>query len=199
MNAQAILDKILQDAKESASATLRDADDRAKEMEAAADKRIAAARAKTEAQARQDAEAATARMQRMAELDERKLLLADKRRMMDRAFELALAKMKAMPAKQARAFLLDALTELAEGGETLIVGADNDGWMDDRFLQDANAALAAKGKTAALTLGSEKRKGVSGLILAKHDTEINCTYEAFLTSERLEMEAQVAQTLFPGE
>lgn len=51
-----------------------------------ADKRIAAARAKTEAQARQDAEAATARMQRMAELDERKLLLADKRRMMDRAF-----------------------------------------------------------------------------------------------------------------
>ena len=74
MNAQAILDKILQDAKESASATLRDADDRAKEMEAAADKRIAAARAKTEAQARQDAEAATARMQRMAELDERKLL-----------------------------------------------------------------------------------------------------------------------------
>ena len=199
MNAQAILDKILQDAKESASATLRDADDRAKEMEAAADKRIAAARAKTEAQARQDAEAATARMQRMAELDERKLLLADKRRMMDRAFELALAKMKAMPAKQARAFLLDALTELAEGGETLIVGADNDGWMDDRFLQDANAALAAKDKTAALTLGSEKRKGVSGLILAKHDTEINCTYEAFLTSERLEMEAQVAQTLFPGD
>ena len=78
MNAQASLDKILQDAKESASATLRDADDRAKEMEAAADKRIAAARAKTEAQARQDAEAATARMQRMAELDERKLLLADK-------------------------------------------------------------------------------------------------------------------------
>lgn len=199
MNAQAILDKILQDAKESASATLRDADDRAKEMEAAADKRIAAARAKTEAQARQDAEAATARMQRMAELDERKLLLADKRRMMDRAFELALAKMKAMPAKQARAFLLDALTELAEGGEALIVGADNDGWMDDQFLQDANAALAAKGKTAALTLGSEKRKGVSGLILAKHDTEINCTYEAFLTSERLEMEAQVAQTLFPGD
>ena len=199
MNAQAILDKILQDAKESASATLRDADDRAKEMEAAADKRIAAARAKTEAQARQDAEAATARMQRMAELDERKLLLADKRRMMDRAFELALAKMKAMPAKQARAFLLDALTELAEGGETLIVGADNDGWMDDQLLQDANAALAAKGKTAALTLGSEKRKGVSGLILAKHDTEINCTYEAFLTSERLEMEAQVAQTLFPGD
>ena len=89
--------------------------------------------------------------------------------------------------------------ELAEGGETLIVGADNDGWMDDQFLQDANAALAAKGKTAALTLGSEKRKGVSGLILAKHDTEINCTYEAFLTSERLEMEAQVAQTLFPGD
>ena len=198
MNAQAILDKILQDAKENASATLRDANDRAQGMKKASDERIAAARAQTEARAKQDAEAATARMQRMAELDERKLLLADKRRMMDQAFALALTKMKAMPAAQARAFLLTSLTELAEGDETLIVGAENDGWMDDKFLADANAALAAKGKPAKLTLAGDKRPGASGLLLAKHDTEINCTYEAFLNSQRLELEAQVAQTLFPG-
>ena len=82
----------------------------------------------------QDAQAAAVRMGRMAELDERKLLLKDKRDMMERAFSLALDKMKAMPAKEARAFLLSTLTELADGDEELIVGAESDGWMDKAFL-----------------------------------------------------------------
>ena len=187
MNAQAILDKILEDAKENASAVLKDANDRAGAMRKA-----------TEVRAREDAQAAAVRMERMAELDERKLLLKDKRDMMERAFSLALDKMKAMPAKEARAFLLSTLTELADGDEELIVGAESDGWMDKAFLPDANAALTAAGKPGNLTLAKEKRAGVSGLILARHDTEIHCTYQALLDSRRLEMEAQVAQMLFPN-
>lgn len=146
MNAQAILDKILEDAKENASAVLKDANDRAGAMRKATEERIATARANTEARAHEDAQAAAVRMERMAELDERKLLLKDKRDMMERAFSLALDKMKAMPAKEARAFLLSTLTELADGDEELIVGAESDGWMDKAFLADANAALTAVGK-----------------------------------------------------
>ena len=167
MNAQAILDKILEDAKENASAVLKDANDRAGAMRKATEERIATARANTEARAHEDAQAAAVRMGRMSELDERKLLLKDKRDMMERAFSLALDKMKAMPAKEARAFLLSTLTELADGDEELIVGAESDGWMDKAFLADANA-------------------------------EIHCTYQALLDSRRLEMEAQVAQMLFPN-
>ena len=196
MNAQAILDKILQDAKENASATLRDANDRAQGMKKASDERIAAARAQTEARAKQDAEAATARMQRMAELDERKLLLADKRRMMDQAFALALTKMKAMPAAQARAFLLTSLTELAEGDETLLVGAENDGWMDDKFLADANAALAAKGKPARLTLSEEARPFQGGRYVQDGSVEVNCTFAALLRVQREHTAKDVAAILF---
>ena len=123
MNAQAILDKILEDAKENASAVLKDANDRAGAMRKATEERIATARANTEARAHEDAQAAAVRMGRMAELDERKLLLKDKRDMMERAFSLALDKMKAMPAKEARAFLLSTLSELADGDEELIVRA----------------------------------------------------------------------------
>ena len=198
MNAQAILDKILEDAKENASAVLKDANDRAGAMRKATEERIATARANTEARAHEDAQAAAVRMGRMAELDERKLLLKDKRDMMERAFSLALDKMKAMPAKEARAFLLSTLTELADGDEELSVGAESDGGMDKAFLADANAALTAAGKPGKLTLAKEKRAGVSGLILARHDTEIHCTYQALLDSRRLEMEAQVAQMLFPN-
>lgn len=197
MNAQAILDKILEDAKENASAVLKDANDRAGAMRKATEERIAAARTRTQAQAQEDAQAAAVRMGRMAELDERKLLLRDKREMMGRAFDLALKKMQAMPPKQAREFLLATLTELADGDEQLVVGAQSDGWMDASFLAQANAALTAAGKPGKLTLAKEKRPGVSGVILARHDTEIHCTYQALLDSRRLELEAQVAQTLFP--
>ncbi len=197
MNAQAILDKILEDAKETASATLRDANDRAAEMKKSTDAKIAAAREQMEKRAAQDAAAAADRMARMAELDERKLLLADKRKMMDRAFEMALQRLEAMPPKKARAFLLSTLAELAEGGEEIIVGADNDGWMDQSFLKDANAALVSAGKPGSLTLSGERRPGVSGLILAKNDTEIHVTWASLLGSRRLEMESQVAKTLFP--
>ena len=197
MNAQAILDKILEDAKENASAVLKDANDRAGAMRKATEERIATARANTEARAHEDAQAAAVRMGRMAELDERKLLLKDKRDMMERAFSLPLDKMKSMPAKEARAFLLSTLTELADGDEQLVVGAQSDGWMDASFLAQANAALTAAGKPGKLTLAKEKRPGVSGVILARHDTEIHCTYQALLDSRRLELEAQVAQTLFP--
>lgn len=107
----------------------KDANDRAGAMRKATEERIATARANTEARAHEDAQAAAVRMGRMAELDERKLLLKDKRDMMERAFSLALDKMKAMPAKEARAFLLSTLTELADGDEELIVGAESDGWM----------------------------------------------------------------------
>ena len=62
MNAQAILDKILEDAKENASAVLKDANDRAGAMRKATEERIAAARAKTEVRAREDAQAAAVRM-----------------------------------------------------------------------------------------------------------------------------------------
>lgn len=197
MNAQAILDKILEDAKENASAVLKDANDRAGAMRKATEERIATARTRTQAQAQEDAKAAAVRMERMAELDERKLLLRDKREMMGRAFDLALKKMQAMPPKQAREFLLATLTELADGDEQLVVGAQSDGWMDASFLAQANAALTAAGKPGKLTLAKEKRPGVSGVILARHDTEIHCTYQALLDSRRLELEAQVAQTLFP--
>lgn len=197
MNAQAILDKILEDAKETASATLRDANDRAAEMKRSTDAKIAAAREQMEKRAAQDAAAAADRMARMAELDERKRLLADKRTMMDRAFEMALQRLEAMPPKKARAFLLSTLVELAEGGEEIIVGADNDGWMDQSFLKEANAALVSAGKPGGLTLSGERRSGVSGLILAKNDTEINVTWASLLDSRRLEMESQVAKTLFP--
>lgn len=60
-------------------------------------------------------------MLRMAELDERKNLLAMKRQMIDRAFEDALSKMRAMDEERARAYVKRLLLESAQGGEEIVV------------------------------------------------------------------------------
>ena len=197
MNANAIVAQLLSDAQTAADAAIADASARVAAMQAASDARIAAARKKTEERAEADAVSARARMARMAELDERKLLLADKRAVISRAFDQALAMMENMPAREARDFLLQVIPQVADGDETILPGERADAWLDGSFLQEANAAMASVGKPGRLTLSQEKRSGVSGLILVKGETEIHCTYAALLDSRRLALEAEVAAELFP--
>ena len=217
MNATAILEKLQEEAKENAAAILQDANDRAEKMRTASDAKIASAKADMEKKAKADGLVEEQRLIRMEELDERKRVLAAKRSLIDRAFDAALQKMKAMPADEARAFLIRLIAEVAEGDEQVIIGAEDAAWFNDAFVSEANAALKKAGRKGELTLATEqrkgvtlkkagreeevtlaaeRRKGVSGLILAKDDTEINCSYAAILDSKRLEMEAEVAQVLF---
>ncbi len=197
MNATAILEKIHEEAKANAAAILQEANDRAEKLRTASDTKIASAKDEMEKKAKADGLVEEQRLIRMEELDERKRVLAAKRSLIDRAFDAALQKMKKMPAKDARAFLLGMITEVAEGDEQVVVGAEDAAWFDDAFVTEANEAMKKAGRKAELTLATEKRAGVSGLILTRDDTEINCSYASILDSRRLEMEAEVAQVLFP--
>ena len=85
MNANAIQEKILSDARTSASDIMRDANEKAARLRDAAEKRMAAAHSRLMMQASEDAEAARLRMERMEELEERKRLLSDKRALIDEA------------------------------------------------------------------------------------------------------------------
>ena len=197
MNAQAIVDKILEDARAAAAATLREANARAARMTQESEDRIAARRADTLARAQRDAQAEAGRMERMAQLEERKKLLADKRRMMDAAFDRALAQLTAMPPQAAQAFYLRLIPQLAQGDETLMAGAAGDGWLDAGFVAQANAALVQAGKPGKLTASPQRRPGAGGMILTRQEAEVNATYQALVESERLSLEGQVAQALFP--
>lgn len=199
MNATAILEKLREDSKTNVANILKDASDRAERMKSASNAKISAMKAETERRAEGDAAVAEQRMRRMEELEQRKRLLSAKRELISDAFARALAKMEAMPAEQARAFLLSTVTETAGGCEEVIIGADHREWFDDTFISACNEALTAVGKPGALTLAGAVRPGVSGLILAKDNTEINCTYAALLDSRRLELEADVADVLFPAD
>ena len=190
MNANAIQEKILSDARTSASDIMRDANEKAARLRDAAEKRMAAAHSRLMMQASEDAEAARLRMERMEELEERKRLLSDKRALIDEAFAQALDKLEAMPPQQARAFLMTEAAAVADGDETVILGSKNPGWFDDKFLADLNTLLQKQGKPGQLTLGNEKRDGETGLILEKNGMEISCTFASLLDSRRLDVEAE---------
>lgn len=198
MNANAILEKLNSDAKAAASAILKDADERADAMRKASEARTGENREKMLAQAKEDAVQQEQRMKRMYELEDRKNLLAAKREMISRAFGKALSMMEGMSPKDARAYLLETAADAAAGDEEIIVGDKNSAWFDDAFLKDLNAALVKAGKPGTITAGKEKRSGVCGLILAKNNTEVKCTFDAILESSRLELESEVANVLFPA-
>ena len=121
------------------------------------------------------------RMQRMAELDARKALLREKRVVLDEAFALALKKMQAMPAAQAKRYAMAVLLDVARGDETLIADADST-WCDAAFVREANAALAAAGREGKLRLSGEKRALGGGFLLVRGGMEVNCSFEVSISA-----------------
>lgn len=196
MNAQAILTRIEEDAREAAARVASEATARAAEWTAASRDKIEAMHQTMLAQANRDGDELEQRMLRMAELDQRKALLQKKRQLIDEAFAKAGAMMQATTAGEKRAFFLKQLVHLAEGGEMLMVGRRQSDWYDDAFIADANRALIATGKRGDLKFSTAPQPDCVGFILAANGTEIRCTFDALLEEARMKMEQQVAAELF---
>jgi V/A-type H+/Na+-transporting ATPase subunit E len=196
MNAQAILNKIEENARDTAQNTVAQAQAKAEELKNASRVKIEEMHRTLLSQAERDGEALEQRMLRMAELDERKELLAKKRALMDEAFALAGARLSAVPASEKRAFFLKKLLAVASDGETLVIGAKNAEWFDERFFAEANEALKKAGKTDGLTLAAEKREGCEGFTLCKGGVELRCTFDALLDEARSLQEQQMVEDLF---
>ncbi len=195
MNADAILKRIEQEARQAADAALSEARARADALQASCQTKLAQEDEAAMERARKDALALDDRMQRMAELDARKALLREKRIVLDEAFALALKKMQAMPAAQAKRYAMAVLLDAARGDETLIADADS-AWCDAAFVREANVALAAAGREGKLRLSGEKRALGGGFLLVRGGMEVNCSFEAAIAARRLELEAEVASLLF---
>lgn len=195
MNADGILKRIEQDAREGAATMLREAQLKAEELRAVSDKKIEDAKTAALETARRDAISLDDRMQRMAQLDARKDLLGAKREVLDEAFARALDKMAAMPDDKARAFGLDMLLSSASGSEVLVPDAAS-AWCDQAFVDAANAALKQSGRPGAIKLSSQKRNLGGGFVLEQGGMEINCSYKAALDARRMDIEAEIATVLF---
>jgi len=137
------------------------------------------------------------RLEGVAELEAGKNLLAAKQEMLNIAFSHAAEVISKLPADK----YIDFLSKLAAqysltGTEQLILSKGDLDKYGSKILSSANAALAAKGAAAALTLSDKPAEIDGGLILKEGDVETNCSLSTIMQLTRADISADVAEVLF---
>ena len=197
MNAQAITQKIIDEARALAAETLREASVRVdgthNEAQAEADRKHAEAIEQTDRQVVQMRE----RMLRMAELDQKKVLLKVKRDVIDEVFVDALRRLTQMDGEKKKDYFEKIVLQASEDGEEIIADANERALFDEKYIARLNAALHKAGKRP-VALSEEARDLGGGFVLRRGGLEINCTYASVLNERRTGLEADVAAMLFEG-
>lgn len=195
MKADAILNKIREDAKDLSADILSEAKTKAENLQYQARIHMQEMRKQTEENAKLEADEMRKQMESLNELELKKELLAEKRKLIDDAFASAQDMLRNLSTEEVRTSVSDLLINLAEGGETLSLGEYKKEWLDENVLKDINSKLVSNGK-APITLSSSVVKGYTGAILSKNGVDTNCTLEAVLDSMKGSLENEVANILF---
>lgn len=188
MSEQAIVEKIIADAEQEAQAIIADAEKKAEATVSAANVRAERrlqgeeAAAEKRAQSILEGKAATAR------LDCAKILLAEKRAVIDEVYARALKAMLEIGKAEATRLFGRLIEEYAEEGDE-IVFADN-----FRYAQDVAKLDIVKEKKLKV---STKRADIDGgCLLIGKSSDKNLSYSALLSADREEQQANIAAKIF---
>ena len=191
MKADAIYNRILEDARRDAAKMIEDANARVETLREKNEDLIEEKRGQAVAAARLECEEMRDRMLRMAELERRKSALRMKREVIDLAFRDALERLRAMPADDARAFMEKLIVRACEGGEELVADRADKDVFDQAFVDRVNKLLASP-----IRLSKDTCDLGGGALLRRPGMEVNLSYEAVLHERRPALEAVVAAMLF---
>ena len=144
-----------------------------------------------------DARERVERLGSVAQLEARKLQLAAKQEMLEKAFELAYQKLLSLPEDQ----YAQLLTRLAvgastTGSEALIFSQTDRSRYGKRVVIAANEQLGKEGRPGNLTLSEESRDFQGGLYVQDGNVETNCTFRALIRLQRQNTAKDVAAVLF---
>ena len=178
---QAEIDRVLSEAKAAAAETAAryqaQADAEAKEL-GERNERAAAEREE--------------RLVSMAQMESRKILLAARQEMVEKAYALALDKLSKLPEKE-YADVLAALLEQASstGKEEAVFSAK-----DQKVGKIAVGRVNAK-PGMGLTIAKDTADIRGGFLLRDRNVEVNCAFETLVRLSRGETSGAVAKALFP--
>jgi len=180
-DAQAEIDALLAKAREEAAQT--------------AARYEAQAKAESEELLARQTKAAAEREERLvsaAQMEGRKMTLAAKQEMVERAYQRALEKLQTMP-EQAYTEVLAALLVQASatGREEAIFSPKDRERVGKAAVEQANQTTGKR-----LTLSQETRPMEGGFILRDGNVEVNCAFETLVRLERAQSAGMVAKRLF---
>lgn len=187
----AIIQKILNDAKAQAEAVTAEANAYAKKIidEVAVLNKSAISTAQKQAEV--SGSEYIARRMTVCELDIKKQRLAVKKDMLDDVFAQAALKVRSIKPEQYKKVITGMLNVSAADGDIITVAKDDAKIIDKNFIADY-----AKSKGIKLTLDKELGNFSGGFILHSQGVDKNLTFEVEIKALREELEAEIAQLLF---
>lgn len=221
-----ITQQILADAQTEVDSILAQANAEAAEIKAQYDAQAAAMTASHNEKNKAAADNREARLSSMADMETRKLTLAAKQDMVDRAFQNALSDLTALPEEDYINLLASLVVKTCTTGREEVIFSEKD---RDRVgkavvtkanetlaktvapklpeeLTDTkagaviekvvNGASALLSGTGMLTMAEETRKMAGGIILRNEKVETNCSFEVLIHLQRDTLAAEVAKVLF---
>jgi len=146
---------------------------------------------------KQRAEEQSRRLLSAAHLEAKKMALGAKQEMLDRAFDLALEQLLALPEAEYITLLATLAAKAARtGGEQIILNQPDRTRFGTQAVKQANALLSKAGKTGALTLSEQTRPIRGGVLLSDGAVEVNCALETLVRLSRTEVTGEVSKLLF---
>lgn len=191
MSVQAIVDRIIADAETKAAATEAEARAAAEKMTADTlrgierDRAGVAAEISARTKAILDGKAATAR------LDCAKILLAEKRRVLDEVYAQALRGLKNLERPKAVALAARLLETYAEIGDEIVFA---DGYKYAGDVANLPVVAEKKLKVAVKTADID-----GGFVLSGKNSDKDLSFSALLAADREERQAEIAAKIFGGK
>jgi V/A-type H+-transporting ATPase subunit E len=137
------------------------------------------------------------RLVALATLENRKALLEKKRSLIEQAFEEAVDHLALQEKNVYQEMIRAILLRVAETGqEEMMISRDDRSRLDQTFINDVNAALAGNGKKARITLSGETVPIRGGFLLRSGRRETDCSLDALLDTVREDLEVEISQFLF---
>ena len=126
-----------------------------------------------------------------AQMDARKVQLAAKQAMVEKAYALALEKLCAMPEAEYTEVLADLLAKASVTGSEEVVFSEKDQAVGKAAVDKVNAASGKQ-----LKVSEEKQAIAGGFILKDKNVEVNCTFETLVRLQKADTAGTVAKMLF---
>ena len=191
-----ITEKILSDGQAEAAAILADAKKEADSIVASYQAEAAEKKQKLAELAEVQAAEQERRIISSAELDARKTILARKQALIAKAFDATKKKITTMDEPSYIDFLCTlAAQSVLDGKEEVVLSAEDSQKFGQKVVDGANKILQQAGKVGELTLSSENRPIVGGLVLKGRELEINCALDTVISLLKDDLSSEVAAAL----
>jgi V/A-type H+-transporting ATPase subunit E len=195
MEAEQVVEKILADAKAEANKIKKQADDKEAAKQAKLTEQLDEYKKQTEILAIKAGEDEKSHILAAARMDIAKQLLAEKRRILDDAFEQARQQLRDLPDEEYRALFAKMMLETVETGDEEIIVDKNEKRINQDLINKVNQQLSPKGK-GNLKLSDQKQDIVAGFILKRGQIKTNVSLDVLLEQARKELEIDLAKELF---